>query len=102
MRLIDADELMDELRDRFTEKEDDNRFLADEWWRAATVRGVINDAPAIEAEPVRHGHWVWSEFHGKNESWYKCSACDAYDLHVTNTDIPYCWACGAKMGGDEE
>lgn len=67
----------------------------------------LDNAPTIDAEPVRHGHWVKSsEYKGDNISGYTdihwvCSECGeeaivnewyVYDL----TD--YCPHCGAKMG----
>lgn len=58
------------------------------------INRLVN-APAVEAEPVVHGHWErkrsGSEF---NSPWY-CSVegCNA----VTRTKTPYCWHCGAKM-----
>lgn len=55
MRLIDADALMAELREGFTEEEDGNKWLADEWWWAATVRREINEAPTICCETCKHG-----------------------------------------------
>ena len=52
-RLIDADALMDTLRKDFTEEENDNHFLAEDWWWAATVRKTIENAPTVDAVPVK-------------------------------------------------
>lgn len=57
------------------------------------VRRCICDAPAVDAEPVRHGRWV---YHDDDMMPYKsCSlcGCEAFDLHGAN----YCPYCGAKM-----
>lgn len=51
---------------------------------------------------VKHGHWIFVEQKDENESWYKCSECDAFDLHVKDAEIPFCWACGAKMDGERK
>ena len=49
--------------------------------------------PTIEAEPVRHGRWIFDEYTAKYGHPYKCSECkeesrDTYD---------YCPCCGARM-----
>lgn len=66
----------------------------------------INDAPTIEAEPVRHGHW---SLNPHNRAWDVCSACGIgtkrreYGLnpdgteYVTEYSYRYCPNCGAKM-----
>lgn len=52
----------------------------------------LMDAPTIEAEPIRHGHWNWVDG-------VRCSLCN-YKLQVTG--IPsYCPNCGAKMDEEE-
>jgi hypothetical protein len=60
----------------------------------------IEEAPTIEAEPVRHGEWVHTD---KAASWKckdECGEChyhtaDRVDLSCFN----YCPNCGAKMDG---
>ena len=55
----------------------------------------IDDAPTVDAEPVRHGHWINTGFLTA-----KCSECDAevHELEYGN----YCPNCGAKMDEEEE
>ena len=55
--------------------------------------GLIDDAPAIDAVPVRHGKWVYHD--DDVMPWNSCSlcGCTAFDLHGAN----YCPYCGAKM-----
>ena len=87
MRLIDADALLKEMRVS---------------GKAAYM--VVQDAPAIEAEPVRHGRWVGikgmapPEYHGK----HRCSICYARALERKFYEelSDYCPNCGAKMDGD--
>lgn len=67
--------------------------------------------PAIDAEPVRHGHWVKCQ--GKSNIWY-CSECGEkinYKQNRRTYNIPKvpvwqknkrCRCCGAKMGGAED
>lgn len=96
MRLIDADKLKTHYS----------------WWTDETKElfdTIINLQPTVEAEPVRHGHWVESSEDGT----LFCSECGrpTYDTHdefkeFMGTKIIalvypyYCGYCGAKM--DEE
>lgn len=85
MRLIDADALTKEK----------NIYEAD--LQLMVPLHIIQDAPAIEAEPVRHGRWESFD----DNSW-RCSECRrencyAYDeISQRFTDF-YCPNCGAKM-----
>lgn len=59
------------------------------------VMEVIEDAPLIEAEPVKHGEWLLRhEGHGH---YWECSVCHTNPcIYVTN-NTKYCPNCGAKM-----
>ena len=78
MRLIDADKVM--------------QMIPTEEYNA---RQAIAFAPTVEAEPIRHGHWIEEKSIG--DCCYKCSECgfirDAYLLEIEN----YCPQCGVKM-----
>lgn len=58
----------------------------------------IDNAPTIEAEPVRHGRWLYDSC----EMEFFCSVCSREapvgmtTYHITN----YCPNCGAKMDGE--
>ena len=58
----------------------------------------IEEAPTIEAEPVRHGEW--KHVAGMNS---KCSECGRYfpvkEFDSRPFDINFCPNCGAKMDG---
>jgi hypothetical protein len=65
------------------------------------VADMINDAPAVDAEVVRHGRWIAIE----EQQWnccgqifvgYSCSECNAEGSKTSN----YCPNCGAKMRGN--
>lgn len=56
------------------------------------IADMIDDAPTIEAEQVRHGKW--SRTH---TGCCKCSICGQYELYARC----YCPYCGAKMDGGE-
>lgn len=78
------------------------------------IKGVLNDAPTVDAEPIRHGEWV---LHGNDDdmgSTYFCSQCNFQldsDLFysgyeggkwVENNVFKYCPNCGAKMDGERK
>ena len=50
----------------------------------SVVRKFVNNRPAVDAEPVRHGRWE----HG-----LQCPFCNQIDTTKPN----YCPNCGAKM-----
>lgn len=54
----------------------------------------IERIPAVEAEPVKHGHWIFGNT--KGHSWMKCSECCVSQNGQTAT-FTYCPNCGAKM-----
>ena len=57
---------------------------------------LIDEAPTIEAEPVRHGRVIVHE--GFEDEYYEyCSECESRDVHIGDN---YCPNCGAKMDGD--
>lgn len=86
MRLIDADEL---IGYSFKNPISYNAFV-----------NLVKRQKTVDAEPVRHGEWIFKERKGIREAWYQCSECNAYDLREINVTSHYCWACGAKMDGE--
>ncbi len=89
MRLIDADELEQELialQERVACEEGVNSYA----YAALKCAGacVIN-APTIEAEPVKHGKWI--RYNRENI----CSECHRCNFTMTF----YCPNCGANMDG---
>ena len=70
--------------------------------RAETIRMVkdlVQTAPTVEAEPVKHGRWIFGDTMG--HSWQKCSECCVSQSGQTAT-FSYCPNCGAKMDGGTE
>ena len=65
------------------------------------VTNSIRNEPTIDAEPVRHGRWLYNSYptvwygHGEPPEWV-CSECEerAYNTY------DYCPNCGAKMDGE--
>lgn len=93
MRLIDADALI--------------RFIDCGHLRSPTevcfserdVVGMLEKAPTIDAEPVKHGKWIDPE--GIHE-WH-CSLCDGIAPNDGyDSGANYCDECGAKMEKGEE
>ena len=74
---------------------------------AITMNGVkiLNQFPAADVEPVRHGRWICRKGYGE----YECSVChgvdsdcsDYYGAHVV-TEQDYCPNCGSRMDGDDD
>ena len=98
MRLIDADALIEDIKS---------------FWDWDSIDGItattvlkqtmtdISNAPAIDAEPVRHGKWLHPE--EEDEDYHtvscSCSVCGwKFNLYEDDIDgAPYCAVCGAKM-----
>lgn len=99
MQLIDRDALNKEFRD-FVRASNNSDFEPTPNWNDAV--SLVGSAPTVDAEPVRHGHWIWKERKGIREAWYQCSECNAYDLREIDVTSHYCWACGAKMDGERK
>lgn len=86
MRLVDANKVM--------------KLIPTEEYNA---RMVIANAPTVDAEPVRHGHWNEAK---DGTLW--CSVCistgpydeDSWGYVINAPHYDYCPNCGAKM--DEE
>ncbi len=101
MRLIDADVLYrktaeweEEARKIVSEASDDFNWLR--WSTILHERSAfkfdVEDAPTINAEPVKHGYWE----EDMGGCW--CSCCD----DVSDFSYTYCPHCGAKMDGRKE
>lgn len=83
MRLIDADALFENLKE--------NDYFKARTVATISAKAVIHFAPTIDAEPVRHGHWVIC-----SDGYYPyCSKCKQEPSGKSMTN--YCPNCGAKM-----
>lgn len=97
MRLIDADALEDVLLNHgfcYCNESDYSDGVADGFLLA---RDDVKEAPTIEAEPVRQGHWIKVGCSHYGVSTYECSVCHYTDEHNESREVPYCWHCGALM-----
>ena len=99
MRLINADTLKEQIPETSVDIFENcrNCSLLDK----DQVLEIIDAAPTIDAEPIRHGHWV----HECNDNvchlsyFYHCSVCNAEWNCIDNEmeRFDYCPSCGAKM-----
>ena len=86
MRLIDADKLINYCLNQ----------------KSKTIGcNDIARFPTVEAEPIRHGHWIMCD---EQYNAYECSIChDAWAVEEgspSENNMHYCQNCGSKM--DEE
>ena len=101
MRLIDADALKLE-------------YPKDEDWEYYPVNTnsevceTIDEAPTVDAKPVRHGKWIYGEGKSGNDGYY-CTNCHEHiKWNYKNESIDfiqkynYCPYCGAKMDGERK
>ena len=98
MRLIDVDALKDleEMEYIYFKSP-----AAVPFYEAHKVWDVIEKAPTIEAEPVRHGYW--ENANGRPKTYIrKCSVCgkEAY-FCGRGCSYKFCPNCGAKMRLEE-
>lgn len=104
MKIIDADALCDDIIERYCKDCEKRKGIKRGKWRVIYEIGEapcracdvddlkmeLDEAPTIEAEPVRHGKWI---SHG---SYFTCSVCGEEQYGI-DTGRYYCQNCGAKM-----
>lgn len=63
---------------------------------------LVETAPSIEAEPVRHSKWmVHTPNSGRCRRIVGCAQCHAINYGGVFYHFNYCPYCGAKMDGDK-
>ena len=86
MRMIDANALK-------TSFEEDGHL-------SSYIEEFIDNAPTIDAEPVRHGRWIQSK---TVYAYHNCSLCKVPHKMQMSCNVyvllKYCPHCGAKMDG---
>lgn len=98
MRLIDADALNEAFDNEGADLCMDYGESCEWGFSYKSVHDLIGNAPTVDAEPVRHGHWEEIQLcRIYNEDivysiGYKCNQCE----RVESKKEPYCH-CGAKM-----
>lgn len=66
--------------------------------QGSAIRDVINGLPAVDAEPVRHGEWIYQD--GEIMLCKTCSLCRCESFDLDGAE--YCPYCGAKMDLEDE
>lgn len=63
---------------------------------------IVDLAPTVDAEPVRHGKWVehHEPYTWMGYAYWTCSECNYGEENENGIRSNYCPVCGAKM--DEE
>lgn len=105
MRLIDKDNLRKPSKGIFIyqdEFEDDVQHVAFE----AYTKDDIEREPTVDAEPVRHGKFVGTEYDGYADGYpvyyeWECSQCGCV-FEGEEPTYKYCPNCGAKMDGERK
>lgn len=95
--LISREALLKEFKSHISAAENARDFRAADAWRGA-LRDV-QDAPAVDAEPVVHGRWIDSN------GAIRCSEClhtPLYDYHGRLKLSKACPTCGANMWKERE
>lgn len=114
VRLIDANALLNNLKESAKDAREWRDETQDEEIkiRAEQAFGTfiecalrVKNAPTIEAEPVRHGRWVYVETIGGMKH-YHCTNCKEHNpgnecIADENQILwfEYCPKCGARMDG---
>ena len=110
--LISRKALLEELKEWYSEAK--QREEANYEWETFESSGIesamlcVENFPAINAEPTRHGKWLFSDY-----DYFTCSVCggqyftdadstkDAEAMLENNAYYPYCPYCGASMNGEK-
>ena len=72
------------------------------WIRYKVFEDAITLAPRVEAEPVRHGKWIYKEHivtPDMSIGYFICSECGCVSGNAIGNH--YCFHCGAKMDLEE-
>lgn len=97
MRLIDADKLKEVFA-----------VPSYEAFGVTTICSIIDDAPTVDAEPVRLGKWevkqqtkTFNEYMTISGRYPTCNLCGFAEIGPFN-ETNYCPNCGAKMQGEKD
>lgn len=110
VRLIDANALIR----KFIEGDghDDDRFTEGFNFATQVYREYINDAPTIDAQPVKHGHWsecyrdcrcisvICSVCKNPTAIAHGCRDADEVTMDDVIERLPHCPKCCSDMRGD--
>ena len=86
MRLIDGDALKAKFCNHCDER--DCKPDATDTVYGCVIADTIDNMPTIEAEPVKHGRWMYP---------FYCSECGFAPYYSSDLTYNYCPNCGARM-----
>lgn len=69
----------------------------------AAIEGIEN-LPAADVAPVRHGRWIFDHMTGEWSYYSRCSECGHQEFFANDSvekRHKYCYSCGALMDGKE-
>ncbi len=92
-RFIDANNLIEEIREERCYNCRNFKDMKCDYCGTADYIYMIEDMPAADVAPVRHGRW---KRYGKNLG--ECSECG----EIVSVRNNYCPNCGAKMDEKED
>lgn len=105
MRLIDADALYNgAMKDEYFRFKESDKTGREAFAYSCAMERLV-EAPAVDAAPVVHGHWIEDEMADEHPVWI-CSICGEEDCYaytwgeVKRQDDLYCPKCGGDMRGD--
>ena len=101
MRLIDADALVDAVKDRIDEDKEiypDDEFFRFSRFGMRSVIGIVKNQDTVD--PVKHGHWI--NIDAKFENMYVAHQCSICKSEFLGDASNFCPRCGAKMDGEAE
>ena len=97
--LISRDALIDELEDWY--KSLGGTMNQRDWIIQDVILSAmdtVNEAPAVDAEPVRHGEWVSTEInHREGTQRTSCTVCGFSYYGMALNHFKRCPDCGSKM-----
>lgn len=121
MRLIDADALIENLKNMCCADNSIQRRKIVDSTLHELMPQVIDDEPTIEVEPVKHGTWAakkpsrmkWipdendditeEETTIEDMIEQKCSICQRWSIKFAyHIEMNFCPKCGARMDGDND
>lgn len=101
MRLINADALKHVIYDHAYLVQDFCKTIGYGMFWIGGIEKAIDNAPTIDAVPVRHGKWLHPEEDDEDYGSVSCScSVCGWKFYLYEDDIdgtPYCPMCGAKM-----
>ena len=92
-RLIDPNALLEEIQFRRPVIDTETKIVAD---CVEIARKAIVNAPTVDAEPVKHEHWVIKYIKNSKYKYCFCSGCET----MGSPEWKRCPVCEAKMGVD--